>query len=30
MTTTTISQHDFYGDDGGDSETSISVSVIEV
>ncbi|KAJ4877112.1 putative methyltransferase family protein [Raphanus sativus] len=29
MTTTTISQHDFYGDDGGDSETSISVSVIE-
>lgn len=29
MTSTTISQHDFYGDDGGDSETSISVSVIE-
>ncbi|KAG2277589.1 hypothetical protein Bca52824_060144 [Brassica carinata] len=28
-TTTTISQHDFYGDDDGDSETSISVSVIE-
>lgn len=27
--TTTISQHDFYGDDDGDSETSISVSVIE-
>ncbi|EFH62639.1 predicted protein [Arabidopsis lyrata subsp. lyrata] len=26
-TTTTISQHDFYGD--GDSETSISISVIE-
>lgn len=28
-TTTTISQHDFYGDDDGDSETSISLSVIE-
>ncbi|CAN6971060.1 unnamed protein product [Brassica rapa subsp. trilocularis] len=27
--TTTISQHDFYGDDDGDSETSISLSVIE-
>lgn len=28
-TTTTISQHDFYGDDDGDSEGSVYLSVIE-